>query len=115
MRMPKNAEPELVELLHDHSTACLQKGVCWDGVSGGLRLISTGRNTWPSKSVLTVYAMETVLGLTMPEGMVQEIISWAQVSAREKTICYQILCDSREAIGAPYYPRIVTAALWLDA
>lgn len=112
--MDENGEPELVALLRDHSIACLQKGVCWDAVSGGLRLSSTSRNTWPSKSVLTVYAMERVLGLTVPEGMVQEIINWAQISAREKTICDQILCDSREAIGAPYYPRIVTAALWLD-
>jgi hypothetical protein len=111
--LSETLEPELVQLLRSHSIACLQKGVCLDAVSGGLRLSSTSRNTWPSKSVLTVYAMERVLGLTMPEGMVQEIVGWAQVSAREVTICDQILCDTREAVGAPYYPRVVTAALWL--
>lgn len=110
----ESAEPELFALLRDHSTACLQIGVCRDAVSGGLRLSSTSRNTWPSKAVLTVYAMERVLGLTMPEGLVQEIIGWAQVSGREKTIGDQIHCDTREQVGGPYYPRIVTAALWLQ-
>ena len=60
-----------------------------------------------------VWSIFHMLGLTMPEGMVQEIVGWAQVSAREVTICDQILCDTREAVGAPYYPRVVTAALWL--
>ena len=88
-------------------------GVCWNAVSGGLRLSSTSRNTWPSKAVLTIYAMERVLGLTMPEGMVQEVINWAQVSARTNTIGDQIHCDTRDLVGGPYYPRTVTAALWL--
>lgn len=106
-------EPELICLLRAHSAACLEKGVCWDAASGGLRLSSTSRNTWPSKSVLTIYVLENVLGLTMPEGMVREVINWAQVSARDITIGDQIHCDTRDVVGAPYYPRIVTAALWL--
>ena len=109
----ENEEPLLFKLLRAHCKACLQPGVCTDAVSGGLRLSSTSRNTWPSKSVLTTYVMEKVLGLTLPQGMVDEIIGWAQVSAREVTISDQILCDTRQIIGAPYYPRIVTAALWL--
>lgn len=106
-------EPLLFELLRAHCKACLQPGVCTDAVSGGLRLSSTSRNTWPSKAVLTAYAMEQALGLTLPQGMVEEIIGWAQVSAREVTISDQVLCDTRQVVGGPYYPRIVTAALWL--
>lgn len=106
-------EPTLFALLRQHSTACLQPGVCIDAVSGGLRLSSTSRNTWPSKAVLTLYAMETVLGLAVPAGVTQEVIGWAQKSAREVTIADQILCDTRQVVGGPYYPRIVTAALWL--
>ncbi|HIT08166.1 MAG TPA: hypothetical protein IAB55_03645 [Candidatus Merdivicinus faecavium] len=106
-------EPELFSLLRAHCAACLEKGVCLDAVSGGLRLSSTSRNTWPSKAVLAIYAMEEALGLTMPAGMVEEVVGWAQQSAREVTISDQILCDTREVVGAPYYPRIVTSALWL--
>ena len=108
-----DTDPLLTKVVRDHSIACLKKGVCWDAVSGGLRLSSTSRNTWPSKSVLTIYAMENVLGLTMPEGLVQEVINWAQVSARALTIGDQVHCDTRDVVGAPYYPRICTAALWL--
>lgn len=103
----------LIDLLRDHSIACLQNGVCRDAVSGGLRLSSTSRNTWLSKAVLTIYAMESVLGLSMPEGLVKEVIHWAQISARNLTIGDQIYCDTRQLIGGPYYPRSVTAALWL--
>jgi hypothetical protein len=54
-----------------------------------------------------------VLGLTLPEGMVDEIIGWAQKSARVHTISDQIHADTREVVGGPYYPRIVTSVLWL--
>ena len=111
--MDESSDPDLIGALRAHSAACLETGVCRDAVSGGLRLSSTSRNTWPSKSVLTIYAMERVLGLTMPEGMVQEVVNWAQVSARDVTISDQIHCDTRDVVGGLYYPRIVTAALWL--
>lgn len=111
--LSEECEPVLIDLLRRHSLACLEKGVCLDAVSGGLRLSSTSRNTWPSKAVLTIYAMENVLGLTMPEGMTDEVIAWAQVSAKALTISDQIHCDTRDVVGAVYYPRIVTAALWL--
>ena len=84
-----------------------------DAATGGLRLSSTSRNTWPSKGVLTAFAMETVLGLELPDGMVEELIGWAQKSAREHTISDQINADTREVVGGLYYPRIVTACLWL--
>ncbi len=106
-------EPTLFAALRAHSTACLQDGVCRDAATGGLRLSSTSRNTWPSKGVLTAFAMETVLGLELPEGMVDEIIGWAQKSARVHTISDQIHADTREVVGGPYYPRIVTSVLWL--
>ncbi len=106
-------EPLLFAELRAHSTACLQSGVCRDAATGGLRLSSTSRNTWPSKGVLTAFAMETVLGLELPDGMVEELIGWAQKSARETTISDQIHCDTREVVGGLYYPRIVTACLWL--
>lgn len=106
-------EPTLFELLRAHCAACLEVGVCTDAVSGGLRLSSTSRNTRPSKAVLTMYVMEQALGLHLPEGMSAELIAWEQVSARDVTISDQVLCDTRQVVGGPYYPRIVTSALWL--
>lgn len=108
-----NTDPILTELLESHCRACLETGVCRDAVSGGLRLSSTSRNTWPSKSVLVIYAMEEVLGLSVPKEIEAEVIGWAQKSARALTIADQIHCDTREVVGAPYYPRIVTASVWL--
>lgn len=109
----QNSEPLLFEVLRAHSIACLKPGVCIDAVSGGLRLSSTSQNTWPSKAALTIYAMEDALGLDVPKNVVEEVINWGQISAKTVTISDQILCDTKQVIGAPYYPRIVTTALWL--
>ena len=108
-----DTDPLLTEILTAHSLECLKSGVCRDGATGGLRLSSTSRNTWTSKVILTIYAMENVLDITLPEGMVQEVVNWGHVSAREATIADQIHCDVRRAIGGVYYPRIVTSCLWL--
>lgn len=108
-----DTDPMLTEILTAHSIECLKTGVCRDEATGGLRLSSTSRNTWTSKVILTIYAMENVLHLTLPEGMVQEVVNWGHVSAREATIADQIHCDVRRAIGGVYYPRIVTSCLWL--
>ena len=111
--LDENTDPALTALLKEHSLACLQKGVCLDAQTGGLRLSSTSRNTWTSKVILTIYAMEKALGLTMPEGVVQEVVNWGHISARQSTIADQVHCDIRKAIGGVYYPRIVTSCLWL--
>ena len=106
-------DPILTEAMRAHSVECLKTGVCRDAATGGLRLSSTSFNTWTSKAVLTIYAMENVLGLELPEGMVQETINWGHVSAMEVTVSDQINCEKRTLIGGVYYPRIVTTALWL--
>ncbi|MBQ2956592.1 MAG: hypothetical protein IJE08_09045 [Clostridia bacterium] len=111
--LDENTDPVLTALLREHSLACLEKGVCRDAESGGLRLSSTSRNTWTSKVVLTLYAIERVLGLELPEGMAQETINWGHVSARETTVSDQIYADTRQVLGGLYYPRIVTTSLWL--
>lgn len=108
-----NTEPSLIELTKKHLAACMQKGVCIDSVSGNLRLSSTSTNTWPSKSVLTVFVANKVLDTEIPQSIVEGIIDWAQVSASKTTISDQINSETLEVVGAPYYPRIVTAYLWI--
>ena len=110
--IPPSGEEEMLDALREHGRACLQEGVCLDAVSGGLRLSSTSKNTWPSKSVLAVYVLEEVLHVEVPRRAVEEIIGWAQDSAKTTTIADQIMSDTREVVGAVYYPRIVTSALW---
>ena len=97
--LTKQEEPVLFEILYSHSIACLQDGICIDHETGGLRLSSSSNITWTSKTVLTLYAMETVLGLSLPESLSEELIKWAQVSARDTTISDQILSDTRAVIG----------------
>lgn len=109
----KEEEPELFDGLYRHEMACLRPGVCIDEATGGLRLSSTSTNTWTSKVVLTLYAMEEILKMEVPECVERELLGWAQVSAVDCTVSDQIRSDSRTAIGGHYYPRIVTAASWL--
>ena len=112
--LTKQEEPVLFEILYSHSIACLQDGICIDHETGGLRLSSSSNITWTSKTVLTLYAMETVLGLSLPESLSEELIKWAQVSARDTTISDQILSDTRAVIGGMYYPRIVASSIWVE-
>lgn len=107
-------EPELFDLMHKHLSACLQTGVCIDSVSGGLRLSSTSTNTWPSKSALTVYVAIKALNMPLPRSVIDEMIGWTTESASACTVSDQINCETREVIGAPYYPRIVTGILLLE-
>ncbi|MCQ2770218.1 MAG: glycoside hydrolase family 52 protein [Clostridia bacterium] len=108
-----NDEPLLFEILKTHINECLKPGICLDALSGGLRLSSTSRNTWVSKTILTAYVIETVLNIKLPETVIPEIVGWTQNSAKIATVADQILCDTRQMVGGPYYPRIVTSALWL--
>ncbi len=108
-----DTDPRLTGLLKEHCFECLKAGVCLDAETGGLRLSSTSRNTWTSKVILTIYAMENVLHMTLPESVSREVVNWGHVSARHATVADQIHCDTRIAIGGVYYPRIVTSALWL--
>jgi len=106
-------EPILFETLKSHEEACLEKGVCIDENTGGLRLSSTSANSWTSKVILTLFVLEKVLKMPVPESIERELLHWTQVSAAEHTVSDQIRSDIRVAIGGHYYPRIVTSAVWL--
>lgn len=84
-----------------------------DSETGGLRLSSTSNITWTSKAALTLFVMETVMGLSVAESLTEELVYWAQISARDKTISDQIHADSGKVIGGMYYPRIAAAAVWI--
>ncbi|MBN8217823.1 MAG: hypothetical protein J0L75_14360 [Spirochaetes bacterium] len=110
------AHPGLVEKLKRHLHTCLVPGQCIDAATGGLRLSSTSPNTWPSKGILVLYVMENLFSMDLKGrygSLLPELVAWCQVSAKDVTVSDQILSDTRKTKGAHYYPRIVTAALWL--
>lgn len=112
--LSETEEKELFEVMRLHTRACLQPGICIDEKSGGLRLSSTSKNTWPSKGILTIYVMEEVLGVDVPKEVVENVFTWAQIRAKNTTIADQIMSDTGEVVGGVYYPRIVTSALWIE-
>lgn len=107
--------PALMDALRDHARTCLQQGVCIDAATGGMRLSSTSENTWPSKTILVLYVLETILGFSLADypTLLPELAGWMQVAAAERTLSDQVHVTDRKVIGGSYYPRMVTAAVWL--
>ena len=106
----------LAGLFQKHIRTCLKPGNCLEGAYGGLKLSSTSANTWPSKVILCIYVMEELFGLNLQQeypSIMKELLNWLQVSAAEKTISDQILCDRRTVKGGSYYPRHITSSLWV--
>jgi hypothetical protein len=108
--------PELWNQCRSHVKTCLQPGHGLDGESGGMRLSSTSRNTWTSKVILCIYTMEHVLQVHPKDypTLMRELLHWCQITASEKTISDQIICDERITIGGHYYPRTITSFLWMN-
>lgn len=108
--------PELVDALRQHARSGLRKGVCLDPANGGLRLSSSSTNTWPSKAVLTLAAIEWLEGKPAEQvcpSAVDNLAYWMQVAAAKRTVSDQIQSDTRTAIGGSYYPRCATFSLLL--
>jgi hypothetical protein len=104
------------DMLRQHTQTCLHTGVCLDAVSGHLRLSSGSSNTWPSKVILCHFVADWLLEgqLTREHpAVLQGLRQWMQVSAAERTVADQIDADTGHVRGGSYYPRHVTAAVWV--
>lgn len=107
---------DLVDKLRQHVRACMQPGACLDASTGGLRLVSSSANTWPSKGFLCAFVMEDFFGIDLEREhptVMREFLYWMQVSAAQRTPTDQILADTRTAHAGSYYPRMVTSSLWV--
>jgi hypothetical protein len=108
----------LLWLLSQHMRNVLQPGVCLDSVSGGWKISSTSNNTWFSKIALSQYVVRQVF----PEALSDTARASDDIHARWQqtpgcgafAMCDQIRSDSGVACGSRYYPRGVTAVLWLN-
>ena len=103
--------------LHQHISQALQPGVCLDRVSGGWKMSSTSTNTWFSKIALAQH----VVRLLFPEALTPAARTGDRVHADwqrtpgcgRDALCDQIRSDTGISCGSRYYPRGVTAWLWL--
>ena len=108
----------LLALLHRHITQALQPGVCLDPVSGGWKISSTSTNTWFSKIALAQHVIRRLF----PEAMNKAARDGDHVHAGWQSrpgcgrdaMCDQIVSTNGESCGSRYYPRGVTAWLWLN-
>jgi hypothetical protein len=108
----------LLERLARHMGQALKPGVCIDPGSGGWKMSSTSRNTWFSKIAIAQYVVRGMF----PETMGAEALAADRVHADwQRTpgcgvdaMCDQIWSDTGVTCGSRYYPRGVTAWLWLE-
>lgn len=111
-----HADNELYSMLLNHIRTCLIPGNGMDAETGGIRLSSASTNTWPSKTALCVYVLEKLFGFELNRdypSIMRELAVWMQVAAAEETVSDQIDSQQRTVIGAKYYPRAITTALWV--
>lgn len=102
----------LVRALRTHFERVMASGAC-RFADGGWRLSSTSANSWLSKIYLCQYVAERVFGCEPDRAADFAHLGWL---LREGNRYYawsdQML--NGIAVGSRYYPRGVTAALWLE-
>jgi xylan 1,4-beta-xylosidase len=107
----------LLDLLSAHLKTILRPGVCLDATSGAWKMSSTSTNTWFSKIAISQYVVRRLF----PEVLTREAADADRIHAQWQKLpgcgayamCDQIRSDTGETCGSRYYPRGVTAALWL--
>lgn len=108
----------LLALLRRHITQALQPGVCIDSETGGWKISSTSTNTWFSKIALAQHVVRRLF----PEAMNAAARAADRVHADwqrqpgcgRDAMCDQITSTNGVSCGSRYYPRGVTACLWLN-
>jgi hypothetical protein len=109
--------PELMAAYESHLTRALQPGVCLTS-AGGWQLSSTSNNTWMSKIFLAQHVVRRLFpraaGPLAARGDAEHV-RWQQGPAIAPfAFTDQIRTTDGGDIGSRYYPRGVTAILWLD-
>ncbi len=103
--------------LRQHIAQALQPGVCLDATSGGWKMSSTSKNTWFSKIALAQHVIRQIFPKAMTAAARQGDrvhADWQrQPGCGVDAMCDQIWSDTGITCGSRYYPRGVTAFLWL--
>ena len=106
---------DLIDALDRHLRAVLQPGVCLFD-DGGWKLSSTSVNSWLSKIYLCQFVARKLLGLARDEqGNQADAAHVAWLTDPENAYwAWSDQCHDGIMKGSKYYPRGVTAILWLE-
>jgi xylan 1,4-beta-xylosidase len=104
-----------IEALDKHLHAVLRKGLCLFE-DGGWKISSTSNNSWLSKVYLCQFIARQILGLEWEEeGRAADKAHVEWLTHPELSVwSWSDQIISGEITGSKYYPRGVTAILWLD-
>ena len=108
---PAGAPGPFLAKLKDHLRAVLTPGRCLFP-DGGWKLSSTSNNSWPSKIFICQHVAERVFELPPESGSHAAHASWQQLGCADWAMTDQ--CFAGIGKGSKYYPRGVTAFLWLE-
>ena len=109
--------PELFRAYSRHLSNSLQPGICLDAESGAWKISSTSVNTWYSKIAIAQHVVRCLF----PESLNPAARAADAVHARFQrseplgrfAMVDQVRSHDGADLGSRYYPRIVTACLWL--
>lgn len=107
----EGAFADLMRVVAQHFDAVLRPGICLFP-DGGWRLSSTSRNSWLSKIYLCQFIAEDILGRKADTRADEAHLDWLM----DEDNVYFAWSDQMiagKAHGSRYYPRGVTAVLWL--
>jgi hypothetical protein len=106
---------DYIGALDKHLQAVLKPGICVFE-DGGWKISSTSNNSWLSKIYLSQFIARNILGLEWDErGAAADRAHVAWLTHPELSIwSWSDQIISGEITGSKYYPRGVTAILWLD-
>jgi len=96
--------------LKRHLQTVLAPGLCLFP-DGGWKLSSSSDNSWPSKIFICQQVAERVFGLRLDSASHAAHASWQQLGCADWAMTDQ--CFAGVGRGSKYYPRAVTAWLWL--
>lgn len=102
---------DLVRVLIRHFDEVLKSGVC-RFPDGGWRLSSSSRNSWLSKIYLSQAIAENVLGRPADSIADRAHLGWLMQPENAFYAWSDQMLEGK-AVGSRYYPRGVTAILWL--
>ncbi|MBE7210846.1 MAG: beta-xylosidase [Gluconacetobacter diazotrophicus] len=112
---PNGPYGALIKALKKHLTTVLDTGLCITS-DGGWKLDSQSDNTWLSKTFLNEFVGRQVLNLDIRASTDKAdaaSVSWL-TNSTSGVFAFSDQIINQYAIGSEYYPRGVTAILWLQ-
>jgi hypothetical protein len=115
---PRGRFSALFTQLRQHLAQSLQPGICIDAQTGAWKMSSTSTNTWFSKTAIAQHVIRRLFPDTLNAAARagdRVHADWQRTpGCGAHAMCDQIRSDSGNACGSRYYPRGVSAYLWLS-